>query len=55
LDRELIHLRFQKGLTFAEIAEKLSSGESAVKMAIHRILKKLRESIAGSEDFSAGL
>ncbi len=55
LDRELIDLRFQKGLTFGEIAEKLSSGESAVKMAIHRILKKLRESIAGSGNFSAGL
>ncbi len=55
LDRELMDLRFQKGLTFVQIAEKLSSGESAVKMAIHRILKKLRESIAGSGNFSAGL
>ncbi len=43
--QELLHLRFAGELTYAQIAEVLGKSESAVKMAIHRLLKQLQENM----------
>ena len=39
--QELIRLRFTAGLSYADIGALLGSTEAAVKMAIHRLLRKL--------------
>jgi RNA polymerase sigma-70 factor (ECF subfamily) len=40
-DRELLRLRYAAGLSFSEIGTMQGKSEEAVKMAIHRILRKL--------------
>lgn len=42
-DQELIQFRYVQGLQIKEIAEILNKTESAVKVAIHRAIKKLRK------------
>jgi RNA polymerase sigma-70 factor (ECF subfamily) len=41
--RELLRLRFTAGLAYAEIGAVLGRSESAVKMAIHRLLRRMYE------------
>jgi len=41
--QELLRLRFTAGLSYAEIGDLLGSTEAAVKMAMHRLLRKLHE------------
>jgi RNA polymerase sigma factor (sigma-70 family) len=41
--RELLRLRFTASLTYAEIGAVLGRRESAVKMAIHRLLRRMYE------------
>jgi RNA polymerase sigma-70 factor (ECF subfamily) len=41
--RELIRLRFTAGLSYADIGALLDRTEAAVKMAVHRLLRKLNE------------
>jgi DNA-directed RNA polymerase specialized sigma24 family protein len=40
--RELLRLRFAAGLTFGQIAGVLGRREGAVKMALHRLLERLK-------------
>jgi len=42
-DRYLLFLRFYEDCTIREIASHLGLSESAVKMRLHRLLKRLRE------------
>jgi RNA polymerase sigma-70 factor (ECF subfamily) len=42
-DRRVLELRYIENLSFAEIAAKLETGLSAVKMRHHRALKRLRD------------
>jgi len=42
-DRYLLFLRFYEGRTTKEIASLLGLSESAVKMRLHRLLKRLGE------------
>ena len=42
-ERQLIVLRFFEELHFGEIARVLNKKESAVRVKVHRILKKLKE------------
>jgi RNA polymerase sigma-70 factor (ECF subfamily) len=41
-ERELLRLRFAAGLTFGQIAGVLGRREGAIKMALHRLLKRLK-------------
>lgn len=41
--RELLRLRFTAGLAYVEIGAVLGRSESAVKMAIHRLLRRMYE------------
>ena len=41
-ERELLRLRFAAGLTFGQMSAVLGRGEAAVKMALHRLLGRLR-------------
>ena len=41
--QELLRLRFTVGLSYADIGALLGSTEAAVKMAVHRLLRKLNE------------
>jgi RNA polymerase sigma-70 factor (ECF subfamily) len=45
--RELLRLRFSAGLTYADIGAVLGRSASAVKMAIHRLLRQLYEKWEG--------
>ncbi|HEY2273281.1 MAG TPA: SigE family RNA polymerase sigma factor [Jatrophihabitantaceae bacterium] len=47
--RAAIVLRYYEGLTFAEIADLLGSGENAVRSNISRGLQKLRISLTGEQ------
>lgn len=49
-DRMLIGLRVAGGLTFAEIASVTGMRENAARMATHRALRKVRESLEGESD-----
>ena len=40
--QELLRLRFAGGLSYKEIAAVVGSSEAAVKMAVHRLLRRLR-------------
>ena len=40
-EQELLRLRFAAGLTYREMAEVLGRSEAAVKMAVHRLLRRL--------------
>lgn len=40
-DQELLRLRFAAGLTYREMAEVLGRSEAAVKMAVHRLIRRL--------------
>lgn len=42
-DQELLRLRFAADLTYAEIARVLGRSEGAVKMALHRLLRRLKQ------------
>jgi RNA polymerase sigma-70 factor (ECF subfamily) len=42
--RELLRLRFAAGLTYGEIGGMLGRSEDAVKMAVHRLLRRLQRS-----------
>lgn len=44
-DRELLRLRYAAGLSFSEIGTMQGKSKEAVKMAIHRILRKLESRI----------
>ncbi len=46
-DRELLHLRFAGGLTFAQMAALLGKREGAVKMALARLLDRLQRVLGG--------
>lgn len=46
-DVELLTLRFAAGLTYHEIARVLGRSKGAVKMAIHRLLKRLKKQYQG--------
>lgn len=41
-ERELIHLRYAAGLSFAEIAKSLSKHEDAVKKSLYRLVARLK-------------
>jgi RNA polymerase sigma-70 factor (ECF subfamily) len=43
--RQLLELRYKTGLGLGEIAARSNAGESAVKMALHRLRNALRECI----------
>jgi RNA polymerase sigma-70 factor (ECF subfamily) len=49
-ERELLRLRFAAGLSFAEIAELLGRKESAVKMALYRLLPRLESKMEEKYD-----
>jgi RNA polymerase sigma-70 factor (ECF subfamily) len=55
LKREVMELRFGKGLSVPEVAEQLGKNESAVKMLIHRTVKELRASMDNLGEFTAGV
>jgi RNA polymerase sigma-70 factor (ECF subfamily) len=43
LDRSIVYLSVEEGLSMAELAQVLNSTEGAVKVKVHRLLKGLRE------------
>lgn len=47
--RELLRLRYAAGLTYREIGEVVGKREAAVKMAVHRLLGRLRETWEGDD------
>jgi len=49
-EQELLRLRFAAGLGFSEIAALLGRKESAVKMAVYRILSRLEKQLGGDDD-----
>lgn len=44
-DLQVIELRFFEGMSFAEIANVMEMGESAVKMKLYRLLNKLKANL----------
>lgn len=44
--REILHLRFGEGLTYAEISAITGIGENTLHVCVHRILRKLRNCIS---------
>lgn len=46
-ERELLRLRYAAGLTYREIGEVVGKREAAVKMAVHRLLGRLRDQWEG--------
>ena len=48
----MLHLRFVEDLTQAEIAERVGVSQMHVSRLIRRALEKIREEIAGDEDFA---
>lgn len=40
-DRELLHLKYAAGLSFEEMGDLLGKNPEAIKMAVHRLLRKL--------------
>lgn len=49
-ERELLRLRFAARLSFAEIAQVLGKKESAVKMALYRLLDRLEAQMEANHD-----
>lgn len=45
LEREILHLRFEEGLTFAEIAIMIGKSEGACKMILYRSIGKIRNEL----------
>lgn len=45
LDRSIVYLSVEEGLSMAELAQVLDSTEGAVKVRVHRLLKGLREKL----------
>lgn len=45
LDRTLVYLSVEEGLTMAELASVVNATEGAVKVRLHRLFKSLRESL----------
>jgi len=48
--QELLRLRFAAGLTYAEIGRLLGRSEAAVKMAVHRLLRRLEAAWEESDE-----
>ena len=48
--QELLRLRFAGELTYAEIGAVVGRSEAAVKMAIHRLLRRLQEEWEGDDE-----
>lgn len=48
--RELLRLRFAGELTYREIGEIVGRSEAAVKMAVHRLLRRLEEAWGGDDE-----
>lgn len=46
-ERELLRLRYAAGLTYREIGAVVGKREAAVKMAVHRLLRRLHEEWEG--------
>lgn len=46
-DRQLIRLRFDEGLSCAEVADRLGGNENAVRVRLFRLIAQLRERCAG--------
>jgi RNA polymerase sigma-70 factor (ECF subfamily) len=42
-DRELLHLKYAAGLSIEEIGDLLGKSPEAIKMAVHRLLRKLED------------
>ncbi len=42
-DRELLHLKYAAGLSFEEMGNLLGKSPEAIKMAVHRLLRKLED------------
>lgn len=49
-ERELIHLRFVAGLSFAEMAALLKKKEDTVKKSLYRLLARLQSQLESSHD-----
>jgi len=52
-EREILSLRYFKGLPLKDIAVRLNITYEALRVRIHRIVKKLRESIGNDPQFSS--
>jgi len=48
-ERELLRLRYAAGLTYREIGELLDKREAAVKMVVHRLLRRLHDEWEGDD------
>ena len=48
--QELLRLRFAGELTYREIGEVVGRSEGAVKMAVHRLLRRLEEAWGGDDE-----
>lgn len=48
-ERELLRLRFAGGLTYQEIAKVLKRSPGAIKMALHRLVRKLQHEMERTE------
>ncbi|MFW6136076.1 MAG: RNA polymerase sigma factor [Chloroflexota bacterium] len=48
--RELLRLRFAGELTYREVGEITGRSEGAVKMAVHRLLRRLEEAWGGDDE-----
>ncbi len=48
-EQEMLRLRFAGGLSYAEMAQVLGKREGAVKMAMHRLLRRLEEDWEGHD------
>ncbi len=51
-ERSIIHLRFAEDLDFQEISNRLNVNSVAVRVRMHRIIKKLRKELDKDEDAS---
>jgi RNA polymerase sigma factor (sigma-70 family) len=54
LKREVMELRYGKGMSIQEIGQCVGKNEGAVKMIINRSIKELREAVAKLGEFTAG-
>ena len=48
-DCELLRLKYAAGLSFEEMGELLAKSREAIKMAVHRILRKLEDGMEQSK------
>jgi RNA polymerase sigma-70 factor (ECF subfamily) len=49
MDRELLRLKYAAGLSFEEIGDLLGKSPEAIKMAVHRLLRKLENGMEQSK------